>query len=88
MDFLINNLEQLNQPTGIVKASPVSEICALAREIALINDKMYKYSQPPTPVIPKGTKITQTNLNIKTDDKDNDFHLEDIDNMIKNGKLK
>jgi len=44
MDFLVNNLEELNQPSGMIKSSPVSEICSVAKEIGTINDKIFKYA--------------------------------------------
>lgn len=89
MDFLVNNIESLTQEVGMIKTSPVSDICSVAKEIGVINDRLYKYTQP---TIPKTFNATQNNINFNNDKKDESenkgFTLEALDNLIKNGKIK
>lgn len=89
MDFLVNNIESLTQEVGMIKTSPVSDICSVAKEIGVINDRLYKYTQP---IVPKSFKATQNNINLNNEKKDesenNNFSLETLDNLIKAGKVK
>lgn len=89
MDFLVNNIESLTQEVGMIKTSPVSDICSVAKEIGVINDRLYKYTQP---VVPKSLKATQNNINFnnekKNESEENNFSLETLDNLIKAGKVK
>lgn len=89
MDFLVNNIESLTQEVGMIKTSPVSDICSVAKEIGVINDRLYKYTQP---IVPKSFKATQNNINFNNEEKnkseDNNFSLETLDNLIKAGKVK
>lgn len=88
MDFLVNNIETLTQEVGMIKTSPVSDICSVAKEIGVINDRLYKYTQP---LIPKTLKATQNNINFNNEKKDESneskFSLEELDNLIKQGKV-
>lgn len=89
MDFLVNNIESLTQEVGMIKTSPVGDICSVAKEIGVINDRLYKYTQP---VVPKSFNVTQNNINSdnkkKDESEDNNFSLETLDNLIKAGKVK
>ena len=89
MDFLVNNIESLTQEVGMIKTSPVNDICSVAKEIGVINDRLYKYTQP---VVPKSFNVTQNNINSnnkkKDESEDNNFSLETLDNLIKAGKVK
>lgn len=90
MDFLVNNIESLTQEVGMIKTSPVNDICSVAKEIGVINDRLYKYTQP---VVPKSFNVTQNNINSNNKKKDesednNNFSLETLDNLIKAGKVK
>lgn len=89
MDFLVNNIESLTQEVGMIKTSPVNDICSVAKEIGVINDRLYKYTQP---VVPKSFNLTQNNINSnnkkKDESEDNNFSLETLDNLIKAGKVK
>lgn len=89
MDFLVNNIESLTQEVGMIKTSPVNDICSVAKEIGVINDRLYKYTQP---IVPKSFNVTQNNINSnnkkKDEIEDNNFSLETLDNLIKAGKVK
>ena len=73
----------------MIKTSPFSDICSVAKEIGVINDRLYKYTQP---IVPKSFKATQNNINLNNEKKDesenNNFSLETLDNLIKAGKVK
>lgn len=93
LDFYVNNVETMVAPeaTSLIRLSPASEICSLAREIGILNDKLYKYAQS-NPEVDNSKKdsnnIHQTNIIIKGDEKDNKpVSLADIDQMIKDGKI-
>lgn len=93
LDFYVNNVETMVAPeaTSLIRLSPASEICSLAREIGILNDKLYKYAQTNQEV--DNTKkdsnnIHQTNIIIKGGEKENKpVSLADIDQMIKDGKI-
>lgn len=93
LDFYVNNVETMVAPeaTSLIRLSPASEICSLAREIGILNDKLYKYAQTNQEV--DNTKkdsnnIHQTNIIIKNGEDDNKpVSLADIDQMIKDGKI-
>lgn len=93
LDFYVNNVETMVAPeaTSLIRLSPASEICSLAREIGILNDKLYKYTQTNQEV--DNTKkdsnnIHQTNIIIKGGEKENKpVSLADIDQMIKDGKI-
>ncbi|MBO7043099.1 hypothetical protein J6W34_00810 [bacterium] len=93
LDFLINNMEDLMNQPGLMKQSPVSDIVEVAKTIGIINDKIYKYTTPPKPELPKNSKITQNNITFNSKNKDgedegNGFSLETLDNLIKTGSVK
>lgn len=93
LDYYVNNLEELSNNTGtLIKSSPVSDICSLAREIGLLNDKLYKYATPTkTDSDKKIDKLTQNNIIINKDKEENTqqpFSLETLDNLIRSGTIK
>lgn len=93
LDFYVNNVETMVAPetTSLIRLSPASEICSLAREIGILNDKLYKYAQTNQEVDnakKDSNNIHQTNIIIKGGEKENKpVSLADIDQMIKDGKI-
>lgn len=93
LDFYVNNVETMVAPETIslIRLSPASEICSLAREIGILNDKLYKYAQTNQEVDnakKDSNNIHQTNIIIKGGEKENKpVSLADIDQMIKDGKI-
>lgn len=88
LDYLVNNIEDLSAATGLIKQSPVQEICSVAREILNINDKIYKYSVDNNEKSFDKTKtlnVNQTNYNFNSDNKEG-FSLDDLDKHLKDGK--
>lgn len=90
LDFLVNNIEELTMSSGLIKQSPVQEICSVAREIANINDKIYRYSSDnKTDPIDKAKtlNVNQTNYNFNSTDKKEGFSIDDLDNQLKSDKI-
>lgn len=92
LDYLVNNIEDLSREVGMIKTSPVNDIVSVAREISLINDKLYRYTLPQNPKNQNNRNITQNNIQFnKTDSKEEqsneDFSLAKLDELIKTGKV-
>lgn len=90
LDFLVNNIEELTMSSGLIKQSPVQEICSVAREIANINDKIYRYSsdnKSDSLDKAKTLNVNQTNYNFNSADKKEGFSIDDLDNQIKADKI-
>lgn len=93
LEYYVNNIENLSDINNgaIIKTSPVSDICSLAREIGLISDKLYKYTLPPATKVDKYTQ-NNTFINSGNDKKDEEktepFTLAKLDELIKSGAVK